>query len=102
MVFAGMSEQGWIPLVVPAVAACGGFAVSRVRAGFGSQRPSACSNSAATDTVFSPKSVGYKVFGPVGTAAGVGYFDVTFDPHRADGANYAGLRNHGECCGRHG
>jgi Mycobacterium membrane protein len=61
----------------PAGGAGGGFAVSRVRAGFGSQRPSACSSSAPTDTVFSPKSVGYKVFGPVGTAAGVGYFDVT-------------------------
>jgi hypothetical protein len=88
MVVAGALERGWIPL---AVISCGGFAVSRVRSGFGFQTPSACSNSTATDAVFSPKSVVYKVFGPVGAAADIGYFDVTSDPHRADAAHYAGL-----------
>ena len=88
MVFAGVLERGWIPL---AVIASGGVAVSRVRSGFGSETPSAYSNSTATDTVLSPKSVVYKVFGPVGTAAGIGYFDATSDPRRADGGHYAGL-----------
>jgi hypothetical protein len=83
MGFAGVLERGWMPL---AVIACGGFAVSRVRSGFGSETPSAYSNSTATDTLLSPKSMVYKVFGPVGTAADVGYFDVTSGPHRAMGA----------------
>lgn len=99
MVFAGALERGWIPL---AVTARGGFAVSRVRSGFGPETPGAYSNSTATDTVFSPKSVVYKVFGPVGAAAGVGYFGVTSDPHRADGHTTLVLADHGECCGRHG
>ena len=88
MVFAGVLGRGWVPL---AVIARGGCAVPLVRSGFGSQTPGADSNSTATDTVFSPKSVVYKVFGPVGTAPDLGYFDVTSDRHRADGAHYAGL-----------
>ena len=92
MVFAGVLESGWIPQVVPVVIACGGFAVPRVRSGFGSETGSAYSNSTATDTVLRPKPVVYKVFGPGGAAADIGYFDVTSDPHRADGAHYAGLR----------
>ena len=38
------------------------------------------------DTVFSPKSVVYEVFGPVGTVADISYFDVNSDPHRVDRA----------------
>ena len=99
MVFAGVLERGWIPLVV---LACGVFAVSRVRSGFGWESPSAYSNSTATDTVFSPKSVVYNVFGPVGTAAGIGYFDATSDPRRTDGGTTLVFADHGECFGRHG
>lgn len=102
MVFAGVLERGWTPLVVLAVIACGSFAVSRVRSGFGSEKPSAYSNSTATDTVFSPKSVVYKVFGPVGAAADIGYFDVTSDPHRADGGTTLVFADRGECFGHHG
>ena len=86
MAFAGVLKRVWIPLVVLAVIACGGFAVSRVRAGFGSEKPSAYSNSTVTDTVFGPKSVVYEVFGPVGTVADISYFDVNSDPHRVDRA----------------
>ena len=99
MVFAGALERGWIPLLV---LARGALAVSRVRSRFGSESPSAYSNSTAADTVFSPKSVVYNVFGPVGTAADIGYFDVTSDPHRADGRTTLVVADHGECFGRHG
>ena len=99
MVFAGVLERGWIPL---AVIACGGLAVSRVRSGFGSETPSAYSNFNVTDSVFAPKSVVYEVFGPVGTAADIGYFDLTSEPHRADGGTTLVLADHGECFGRHG
>jgi hypothetical protein len=70
---------------------CGGFAVSRVRTGFGSQMPGARSDSTVPDIVFSPKSLAYRVFGPVGTAADISYFDVHSDPHRVDGHDYADL-----------
>jgi hypothetical protein len=82
MAFAGVLKRGWIPLVVLAVIACGGFAVSRVRSVFGSEKPSAYSNSTVTDTVFAPKSVVYEVFGPVGTVADISYFDLDSEPHR--------------------
>jgi hypothetical protein len=84
------------------VIACGGFAVSVVRSGFGSETPSAYSHSTETDTVLGPKSVVSKVFGPVGTAADIGYFDLTSEPHRADGGTTLVLADHGECFGRHG
>jgi Mycobacterium membrane protein len=79
MAFTGVLKRGWIPL---AVIACGGFAVSRVRSGFGSEKPSACSNSTVTGTVFALKSVVYQVFGPVGTVADISNFDVNSEPHR--------------------
>jgi hypothetical protein len=82
MAFAGVLKRGWIPLVVLAVIACGGFAVSRVRSGFGSEKISSYSNSKVTDTMFAPKSVVYEVFGPVGTVADISYFDVNSEPHR--------------------
>ena len=41
MAFTGVLKRVWIPLV--SVIACGGFAVSRVRAGFGSEKPGAYS-----------------------------------------------------------
>jgi hypothetical protein len=56
--------------------------VSRVRSGFGAEKPSAYSNSTVTDTVFAPKSVVYEVFGPVGTVADISYFDLDSEPHR--------------------
>jgi hypothetical protein len=86
MAFTGVLKRVWIPLVVLAVIVCGGFAVSRVRARSGSEKPSGYSNSTATDTVFGPKSVVYEVFGPVGTVADISYFDLNSDPHRVDRA----------------
>ena len=85
-----MLEPGCIPQVVPVVIACGGFSVPRLGPGFGLETGSAYSN--PTDTVLRPKSAVHKVFGPVGVAADIGCFGVTSDPHRADGAHYAGPR----------
>jgi hypothetical protein len=82
MMFAGVLKRVWIPLVVLAVIGCGGFAVSRVRGAFGSEKPSGYPNATVTGTVFSPKSMVYEVFGPVGTVADISYFDLNSDPHR--------------------
>jgi hypothetical protein len=86
MAFAGVLKRVWIPLVVLAVIACGGFAVSRVRARSGSETPGAYSTSTVKGNVFAPKSVVYQVFGPVGTVADISYFDLDSEPHRVDRA----------------
>ena len=83
MAFTGVLKRVWIPLVVLAVIACGGFAGSR---GSGSEKPGGYSNSTVTDTAFGPKSMVYEVFGPVGMVADISYFDLDSDPHRVDRA----------------
>jgi Mycobacterium membrane protein len=83
MMFAGAPTRVWIPL---AVTGCGGFAVSRVRSGFGTQAPTAHSSATEPGTVSTSKSLLYEVFGPVGTVADISYFDVYSDPRRVEGA----------------
>jgi hypothetical protein len=86
MAFAGVLKRVWIPLVVLAVIGCGGFAVSRVRAGVGPEALTANSSSTEPGTVSTSKSLLYEVFGPVGTVADISYFDVYSDPRRVEGA----------------
>jgi hypothetical protein len=86
MSFAGVLKRVWLPLVVLAVIVGAGFAVVRVRTGFGSETPTAYSNSTETGTVSTSKSLLYEVFGPVGTVADISYFDVNSDPRRVEGA----------------
>ena len=54
--------------------------------GFASETPTADSNSTATGTVSTSKSVRYEVLGPVGALADISYFDVNSDPRRVEGA----------------
>jgi Mycobacterium membrane protein len=77
----------WIPLVVLVVIGGGGFTVSRVHAIFGSEKHPAYADGEVDDTKpFNPKQVIYQLFGPAGTVAGIGYFDVNSDPQQVDGA----------------
>lgn len=86
MAFAGVLKRMWMPLVVVAVAGGGAYTVSRVRADFGSE-PYPHPYARAEDTkLANPKSVVYQVFAPVGTIAGISYFDVNSDPRRVHGA----------------
>jgi hypothetical protein len=77
----------WIPLVVLTVIGCGRFTVSRVHGIFGSEKRPAYADGQVDDTTpFSPKQVIYQVFGPAGTVADIGYFDVNSEPQQVDGA----------------
>ena len=77
----------WIPLVILAVLVVGGFVVYRVHGYFGSEkRESYADSNLQNPKPFNPKRIVYEVFGPPGTIADIGYFDVNGDPKRADGA----------------
>jgi hypothetical protein len=77
----------WIPLVVMVVIGCGGFIVSRIHGVFGAEtRPSYVDGHVDDNLPFNPKQVVYEVFGPEGTVADIGYFDVNFEPQQVDGA----------------
>jgi hypothetical protein len=76
----------WIPLVILAVIAAGGFTVSRLHGIFGSEnRPSYADTRIGESKPFNPKHVRYEVFGPPGTVAKISYFDANSDPQHADG-----------------
>jgi hypothetical protein len=79
-------SRTWIPLIILAVLVVGGFIVYRVHGYFGSEkRPSYADSNLEAPTPFNPKRIDYQVFGPPGTVADIGYFDVNGDPKRADG-----------------
>jgi hypothetical protein len=68
----------WIPLVVLAVLAAGGFTVFRIHGIFGSEiRPSYgnASPSGGAASTTSSQMLRYEVFGPPGTVAVISYFD---------------------------
>lgn len=77
----------WIPLMILAVVAVGGFIVDRVHGYFGSQkRETYADSNLQNPKPFNPKRITYEVFGPPGTVADISYFDVNADPRRVDGA----------------
>lgn len=77
----------WIPLVILAVVAVGGFTVSRIHGFFGSQqRPSYADGKMEETKPFDPKRLTYEIFGPPGTIADISYFDTDAEPQRVDGA----------------
>jgi hypothetical protein len=71
----------WIPLLVVAVVAAGGFTVSRLHGIFGSEnRPTYADTAAAESRPFDPKQLVYEVFGAPGTVANISYFDDQTEP----------------------
>lgn len=78
----------WIPLLVIAVVAVGGFTVSRLHNVFGADKRVAYSDTKATDSKpFNPKRLVYEVFGPPGTVASISYFDENSDPQFVEGVS---------------
>ena len=78
----------WIPLVVLAVLAAGGFTVSRLHGIFGSEVTPGYGNAGTNgDTQRSAASqlMRYEVFGPPGTVAQISYFDGEGDVKNARG-----------------
>jgi hypothetical protein len=82
----GILRRLWIPLLVLVVVVAGGFAVSRLRAIFGSDNRPSYADTQNNDTKpFNPKHMIYEVFGAPGTVADISYFDLNADPQHIDG-----------------
>jgi hypothetical protein len=76
----------WIPLLIVAVIAVGGFTVSRLHGIFGSEKRESYADTRAKDTKpFNPKHIKYEIFGPPGTTADISYFDIDGNPVHVNG-----------------
>jgi len=79
-------RNAWLPLLIVAVLAVGGFAVVRVKSFYGAQNTAVTASSQLDDSKpFKPKVVKYEVFGSA-SHANVNYLDLSADPRRVDGA----------------
>ena len=75
----------WIPLVVIAVLAAGGFTVSRLHGIFGNEKSLTYGDTKNEKTKpYNPKHMKYEVFGPPGTHAQISYFNEEGDPQNQD------------------
>ncbi|MDT5079740.1 MAG: hypothetical protein QOJ80_4377 [Mycobacterium sp.] len=84
----GILKRLWIPLLVVVVVVTGGFAVSRLRAVFGTDNRASYADTKNNDTKpFNPKHLTYEVFGAPGTMASISYFDVNADPQHIQSAS---------------
>jgi hypothetical protein len=84
----GVLSRVWIPLLVLVVIGAGGFTVSRLHGIFGSERQPTYADTKTGDTKpFNPKHLTYEVFGPAGTVATIGYFDIDGEPQHVDGVS---------------
>lgn len=62
--------------------------MSRLHGIFGSEKRPSYADTAMNDTKpFNPKHMTYEVFGPPGTVANIGYFDVNAEPQHVQGAS---------------
>jgi hypothetical protein len=84
---ARLLKRVWIPLVILVVVVAGGLTVGRLHGVFGSEKRAAYGDTKVNDNKpFDPKRITYEVFGPPGTVADIGYFDVNSEPQRVEGA----------------
>lgn len=84
---ARLLKRVWIPLVILVVVVAGGLTVGRLHGIFGSEKRPAYGDTKVNDNKpFDPKRITYEVFGPPGTVADIGYFDVNAEPQRVEGA----------------
>jgi Mycobacterium membrane protein len=82
----GVLKRVWLPLIIVAVVAVGGFMVYRVRGYFGAHGNGGNSVVFEDTKPFNPKVVVYEIFSPNGTVADINYLDLDADPQRVDSA----------------
>lgn len=83
-----MLRRAWIPLVLVAVLAVGGFTVHRLRGFFGSHElPTYAGSMSDDDNVSDPKRVRYEIWGVPGATADINYLDAKGTPHQIVGAS---------------
>jgi hypothetical protein len=76
----------WMPLLIAAVVAVGGFTVNRVRGYFGDHGDADAAALSQDTEPFHPKIVVYDIFSPDGSVADINYLDLDSQPQRLDGA----------------
>lgn len=76
----------WIPLLIVAVLAAGGLAVSRLQGLFGSEKSEPYGDTRTDSSKpFEPKILRYEIFGPAGTTADISFFDGDGEPRFLQG-----------------
>jgi hypothetical protein len=79
-------RNAWLPLLIVAVVAVGGFTVARVKSFFGAENTAPVTSARVDDSKpFKPKVVKYEIFGSA-RRANVNYLDLNADPKRIDDA----------------
>jgi hypothetical protein len=79
-------RNAWLPLLIVAVVAVGGFTVARVKSFFGAENAAPVTGARVDDSKpFKPKVVKYEIFGSA-RRANVNYLDLNADPKRIDDA----------------
>jgi Mycobacterium membrane protein len=83
---AKLMRNAWLPMLIVAVLAIGGFTVARVKSFFGNNDTGVMTSPRLDDSKpFKPKVVKYEIFGSA-AHANVNYLDLSADPKRIDGA----------------
>ena len=82
--FLRLFKRLWIALVIVAVVAAGGFAVSRLRAIFGSETLVPYGGARSDTKPVEPSYLTYEITGPPGTTAQISYFDADGNPQFLD------------------
>ncbi|MEO8813985.1 MAG: MmpS family protein [Mycobacterium sp.] len=86
----GVLRRGWLPLMIVAVIAVGGFTVHRVHGYFGGDDNVGASSAFQDTEPFHPKVVVYDIFSPAGATdpiVDINYLDLDAEPQRLDGAS---------------
>lgn len=79
-------RNAWLPLLIVAVLAVGGFTVARVKSFFAANDTGVMTSPKLDDSKpFKPKVVKYEIFGSA-SHANVNYLDLSADPKRVDDA----------------
>jgi hypothetical protein len=74
--------HAWLPLLVVAAVALGGFVIFRMHGIFGSDNEISREGSGIANDAkpFNPKRITYEVFGPQGSTATINYLDLSANP----------------------
>lgn len=82
----GALKRAWLPLLIAAVVAVGGFTVYRFHGYFGDHDNTGATQVFEDTKPFHPKVVVYDIFSPNGSYADINYLDLEAQPQRLDGA----------------
>jgi hypothetical protein len=86
--FFQLLKRLWIPVVILAVIAAGGFTVSRLHSIFGNEKHISYGDTQKDETKpFNPKYLTYEIWGPPGSTAQISFFDDQGNPKNLKGVS---------------